>query len=357
MVLRLLPVIILAACVSAQRSIVENAIATPTLSTLVSVLTLPAYKPVLDALSGAGPFTVFAPTNAAFQAAGVDPANVAVVTAVLQYHVVSGKIMSKDLQATQTVVTLNGKSIVVTSGAGGVTINGKANVTTADVNSTNGVVHIIDAVLIPPAVLQSIVANAIATPTLSTLVSVLTMPGYKPVLDILSGAGPFTVFAPSDAAFQAAGVNPNNVAALTPVLQYHVVSGKIMSKDLQQTQTVVTLNGQSIVVTKSPNGVTINGIATVITADIEATNGVIHIIDSVLIPSADNVEGSIESSESAESTEPAVFMESRESSIPSPSVLSSPSSSFESAESSVELLATSDSAPFGSSEGSDDFSR
>jgi transforming growth factor-beta-induced protein len=131
-------------------SIVENAIATPQLSTLVSVLTMPAYKPVLDALSGNGPFTVFAPTNDAIAAAGVDTSNVAAVTEVLLYHVLAGKVTSSDLEAFQSPVTLQGSVVVVRKSSAGVTINGNTNVVMADVESSNGVVHLIDRVLMPP---------------------------------------------------------------------------------------------------------------------------------------------------------------------------------------------------------------
>jgi uncharacterized surface protein with fasciclin (FAS1) repeats len=131
---------------------------------------------------------------------------------------------------------------------------------------------------------KSIVELAQATDSLSTLVSVLTMANYKPVLDVLSGAGAFTVFAPTDDAFKAAGVDVEDVDAVTAVLQYHVLDGKVMSGDLQESQEVVTLEGRSVVVTKDDDGVTINGEAKVVTADVEATNGVVHIIDAVLIP-------------------------------------------------------------------------
>merc|ERR1719253_1937123 len=136
---------------AAGKTIVETAQATTSLSTLVSVLTMTAYKPVLDALSGAGPFTVFAPTDDAFKAAGVNVSDVATVTAVLTYHVLNGKVMSGDLKATQEVATLEGRKMTVTKDASGVVmINGTATVTTADVEATNGVVHIIDTVLMPP---------------------------------------------------------------------------------------------------------------------------------------------------------------------------------------------------------------
>ena len=131
-------------------SIVDNAIATPQLSTLVSVLTLPAYAPVLAALSGDGPFTVFAPTNEAFSRAGVDVNNAEAVTEVLKYHVLSGSVPSSDLQRYQEVPTLQGQEVRIEKMNGGVRVN-DANVVLADVLSSNGVVHVIDSLLLPPS--------------------------------------------------------------------------------------------------------------------------------------------------------------------------------------------------------------
>jgi transforming growth factor-beta-induced protein len=271
------------------KTLVELAIATPALSTLVTVLTLPDYAPVLSALSGDGPFTVFAPTNEAFAAAGVDVTDVAAVTAILQYHVVAGKIPSSALQATQSVATLQGEEIVVTVTDAGVFVNGDSQVTIPDVMATNGVVHVVNKVLIPPSMLapkaaSTIVELAVATPALSTLVTVLTLPDYAPVLAALSGAGPFTVFAPTNEAFAAAGVNVSDVDAVTAVLQYHVVAGAIPSSALKPTQSVATLQGEEVVVTVTPEGVFVNGDAKVVIADVIASNGVVHVIDAVLMP-------------------------------------------------------------------------
>lgn len=264
------------------QSIVDLAVATPSLSTLTAVLTMADYKPVLTALSGQGPFTVFAPTNEAFAAAGVDVTNVAAVTDVLKYHVLSGKVAAGDLAASQAPAMLNGARAIVKSGPKGVTVAG-ANVVLADVMATNGVVHVIDKVILPPS--KSVVELAVATEAVSTLVSVLTMPQFKGVLDALSGEGPFTVFAPTNAAFAAAGVDVSDVEAVAAVLKYHVLSGAVYSDDLAASQDVATLNGAKVSVKKSASGVTVNS-ANVVVADVAGTNGVVHVIDAVLLPPA-----------------------------------------------------------------------
>jgi len=264
-------------------SIVENAVNTPILSQLVTVLSLPAYKPVLDAVNAAGTKTVFAPTDAAFAAAGVDVNNVELVTKVLQYHVVAANIYSPTLKDFQAVQTLEGSDIVVRKLSSGVKVN-DASVVAADVASSNGVVHVIDKVLLPP---PSIVDNAVATPSLSALVSVVTMPEYKPIFDALSNSDRKTVFAPTDAAFQAAGIQLDNVALVTDVLKYHVVAGTVYADDLNGVSRATTLQGTEVVLQKSNIGVRVND-ANVLVADVRSSNGVVHVIDRVLIPGNGN---------------------------------------------------------------------
>ena len=135
--------------------------------------------------------------------------------------------------------------------------------------ASNGVVHVVDTVLLPPSLrpLLSIVDTAVATPILSTLVSVLTSPLYAGVLAALSGDGPLTVFAPTDEAFEAAGVDVNDVVTVTAVLQYHVLAGAFASAALAPSQSVVTLQGESVLVTKTDGGIVfVNGDAMVCNA-------------------------------------------------------------------------------------------
>merc|ERR1712032_1546489 len=208
---------------------------------------------------------------------------------------------SKDLKATQNVKTLQGDDALVRSSSAGVTINGNSKVIAADIAATNGVVHIIDTVLMPPAPTKTttaasgpsknIVELAQGSSDLSTLVTALKAGG---LVAALQGKGPFTVFAPSNAAFAklpkatlGSLLEPKSKDKLVGILTYHVVSGAaVFSKDLKATQNAKTLQGDDVLVRSSSAGVTINGNSKVIAADIAATNGVVHIIDTVLMPPA-----------------------------------------------------------------------
>ena len=252
---------------------------------------------LVEALQGEGPFTVFAPTDAAF-ASLLEALDISAeqllsqsgLADVLLYHVVSGKIMSTDLSNGQTAETLNGESITVDL-SDGVKIN-ESTVTTADIEATNGVIHVIDQVLIPEGFAldmeeeMDIVDIALADENFSTLVAALQQ---ADLAGALQGEGPFTVFAPTNDAF-AALLEALDISAeqlllqpeLAEVLLYHVVSGKVMSTDLTNGLEAETLNGESVTFDLT-DGVKVN-MSTVIGADVEASNGVIHVIDSVLVP-------------------------------------------------------------------------
>ena len=241
-------------------------------------------------LSGDGPFTVFAPTDAAFAAlpAGtvdqllLDPAGA--LTNILLNHVVGGTALSTDLADGQTIVTLNsGKTVTVSINADGVFID-DAQVTVVDIPATNGVVHVIDAVILPPSTVADIV---IASEDHTTLEAAL---GAADLVTTLNGTGPFTVFAPTDAAFAALPVGTvdallmDPMGALTDILLYHVVGASALSTDLTDGQTIMTLSdGTTVTVSINADGVFIND-AQVTVADLTADNGVVHVIDAVLIP-------------------------------------------------------------------------
>ncbi len=245
------------------------------------------------ALSAEGPFTVFAPTDAAFDSLPdgtlddllADPTGD--LAGILQYHVVSGKVMSGDLSDGMKVATLQGDSIMISIDGGDVMIN-DVRVTAADLEADNGVVHVIDKVMLPPApalpaTVVDIVVGSDDHNTLETAVVEAELAAA------LSAEGPFTVFAPGDAAFDSLpdgtldDLLADPTGDLAGILQYHVVSGKVMSGDLSDGMKVATLQGDSIMISIDGGDVMIND-ARVTAADLEADNGVVHVIDKVMLP-------------------------------------------------------------------------
>lgn len=285
--------------VEATPSIVELAQATEDLSILVEAV---VHANLVDALSAEGPFTVFAPTNAAFEKT-LEALGVASVTdipsedlaQILLYHVVQGKVMSTDLSNTY-VNTLNTQapnganvSLQVQT-TDGVKFGGVAAPVAVDVEASNGVVHIIDEVMMPKNIVELALGNA----NFSTLVAALgaTKVDY---VGTLSGDGPFTVFAPTNEAFGAL-LDSNEdwneltdipTAVVDAVLQYHVVNGaNVQSGDLSAGD-VKTFGGASITINldgspkiETTSGQTVN----IMVTDVQGTNGVIHAIDAVLLP-------------------------------------------------------------------------
>ena len=282
------------------KNIVEIAMETSSLSTLVTAITTANLG---SALIAPGPYTVFAPSNAAFEKldAGVLDiliANPSVLTEVLQYHVVNGKVLSSDLSNGSVQTLLTGKSISVIISDAVVSLNSSAAVTTPDIEASNGVIHIIDEVLLPegfvlpdPAPTKSIVEIASETPSLSILVEALTM--FPDLVSALSTDGSYTVFAPTNDAFTAllgvigqASLTDIPESVIERLLKYHVISGtSLMSTDLSDGQMAATILSADDKITVGITGSTvkING-ASVTTANVEATNGIVHIVDAVLVP-------------------------------------------------------------------------
>ena len=234
-----------------------------------------------------GPFTVFPPNDEAFEKLGLDVVaslTTEQLTEILSYHLLSGAVLSTDLGPKQAVESLTGETLFITADNGAVTVNGTANVISANVEAANGVLHAVDTVLLPDAY-GTVVDNAVKRYDLTTLVQLVTDQGLAQTLSDESAE--FTVFAPTNDAFEAisevlAGLNDEQV---TNTLLYHVLGTVVASGDLQTSQSVATLNdGEEILVEVSNGTVTINGEAVVQVADVSGTNGVIHIIDAVLIP-------------------------------------------------------------------------
>ena len=271
-------------------SIVAVASANPDFSTLVSAIQA---AELVDALSGAGPFTVFAPTNAAF--AKLPPAALSALLAdkpalqkLLKYHVVSGKVLAADVVKLTEATTLDGMKVSIRVENGSVFIN-DSKVTMTDIRTSNGIIHVLDTVLSPPAAPPgNIIAVASANPDFSTLVSAIQA---AELVDALSGAGPFTVFAPTNAAFAkipSAALNAllADKPALQKLLKYHVVSGKVLAADVVQLTEATTLEGTKVTIRVENGSVFINDSQVTMT-DIQTSNGVIHVIDTVLtLPAA-----------------------------------------------------------------------
>ena len=258
---------------------------------------------ILDLLLSQGPsgngLTLFAPTNDAFIAAGItELPDQATLDAVLAYHVIDATVLAENLPTTaaadpEKIGSLGGDFYLSNKGAG-VFINGSTQVTATDIVESNGVVHIIDRTLIPPSqtVVEIAVALSQADPAeFTTLVALLTDPAQQAVLEAISGDGPYTIFAPTDAAFEEiSGVTGGlSDAQISEVLKYHVVGAQVYSTDLEDGLSPATFNTQTITINVGVN-VTITDKdltsmdATVIDVNINGTNGVIHVIDKVLIP-------------------------------------------------------------------------
>lgn len=257
-----------------------------------------------ETLSSEGPFTVFAPTDDAFNALGdtvtelLKPENKAQLTDILLYHVVAGKVMAADvvgLDGQSAETALAGKSIDIKVDMGNVYLNENVKVIITDIEASNGVIHVIDTVLLPPSdeamsEEMDIVDTAIADGRFTSLVAAVQA---AELVETLKSEGPFTVFAPTDDAFNALGdtlttlLLPENKAQLTDILLYHVVPGKVMAADvvgLDGQSAETALAGKSISIKIDGGNVILNDSVNVIITDIETSNGVIHVIDAVLLP-------------------------------------------------------------------------
>ncbi len=361
---------LLAAPAAAQdQTIVDIAVADGRFTTLVAAVTA---ADLVDTLSGEGPFTVFAPTDDAFAALpeGTVEAllnDIPALTDILLYHVVAGQALAADVVGLDSVTTVQGSDITIDVVDGGVVLNGSVNVIITDIVASNGVIHVVDAVLLPPAqpadttpiaitatnnlasninfrdgpslsdavigrfapgasapvvarneagdwvqldldgqlgwvfaplttlsgdvqtlpvAPGTIVEIAVADGRFTTLVAAVQAAG---LVDALNGDGPLTVFAPTDDAFAALPEGTveallNDIPALTEILLYHVVEGRAVAADVVTLDSVTTLQGGEVAIEVTDAGVVLNGSVNVIITDIIASNGVIHVIDAVLLP-------------------------------------------------------------------------
>ena len=255
-----------------------------------------------DTLSGDGPFTVFAPTDEAFAALPEGTldgllADTDALATVLTYHVVPGKVLAADVVGLTSATSVQGEDIAIEVVDGGVVLNGGSNVTATDVEAANGVVHVIDQVILPPSLseaeaeepmLPDLVATTEADGNFTTLLAAVEAAGLSETL--ASGSlGKLTVFAPTDEAFAALPEGTldgllADTTALTGVLTYHVVTGEVLAETVVTLDSATTLAGLPVTIEVVDGTVVLNGSANVVTTDIMTSNGIIHVIDAVLIP-------------------------------------------------------------------------
>lgn len=282
----------------------------PDLSILVQALDRAG---LVAAVDGTTQLTVFAPTNTAFNNffaslgpnVNVNNVDLDTLRQVLLNHVVAGAVQSSQLQTgyIKTLATFGGTTSgntlsMFVNTASGVRLNGVSSVTSPNIIASNGVIHVVDAVIGLPTV----VTFAAADPNFSTLVAALTREGdnITDFVSVLNGAGPFTVFAPTNDAFGALltelnlpGLASIPESVLDPVLKYHVASGNVLSSALTPNgnTTVTTLQGQTFTITLPGTGGNIanvtdasNRASGIIAVDVQAANGVIHVLNKVLLP-------------------------------------------------------------------------
>jgi uncharacterized surface protein with fasciclin (FAS1) repeats len=308
---------------------------------------------LVETLSGPGPFTVFAPTDAAFAklpraTLNALLANPDQLRAILTYHVVAGSVTASQVVGLTSATSVQGEAISIAVRDGKVFLNGNSQVVTTDIPATNGVIHVIDTVILPPSVAgapapapqapsapagsetyvvaagdnltriarrfgttvqalrdanqisgdlifigqrlvvptPNIVTRATAAGSFNTLLAAVRAAG---LVDTLNGPGPFTVFAPTDAAFAKLPAGTLNSLLANPdqlrqILLYHVVSGRVLAADVVGLTSATSVQGSPIAISVSGGQVTLNGNSLVIATDITASNGVIHVIDTVILP-------------------------------------------------------------------------
>ncbi len=238
-----------------------------------------------ETLSVDGPFTVFAPTDDAFAALGLTDEELLALPnlkEILLYHVLPGALKGDAVAAEEKLETLLGKDVEVSVVDGTNLFINSSKVIIGNIEAANGIIHVIDAVLLPPT-LPNIVEIAVSDDRFETLVAALVETGLD---GALTNEGPFTVFAPTDDAFEALGIPAADLLAdpeLANILLYHVVGDRLKAEDVAGLERITTLLGEDLKVNVTEDGVFIND-SKVIIANIKAENGIIHVIDAVLVP-------------------------------------------------------------------------
>lgn len=280
-----------------SKDIVDTAVSAGSFKTLVAAVKAAG---LVDTLKGKGPFTVFAPTDEAFAKLPegtvenlLKPENKKQLQSILLYHVVSGKVPASEVVKIEKANTVQGQKVTINVKDGKVKVD-NANVVKTDIMTSNGIIHVIDSVILPKddskeskTASPDIVETAVAAGSFNTLAKALEA---GDLIGTLKGKGPFTVFAPTDEAFAklpketlANLLKPENQKQLQDILTYHVVAGEVMAADVVKLNSAKTVNGKQVGIKVDNAKVMINN-ANVIKTDIKTSNGVIHVIDTVLLP-------------------------------------------------------------------------
>ena len=271
-----------------RADIVDTAVAAGNFTTLAAAL---GEADLVKTLKSRGPFTVFAPTDEAFAKLPrgtveslLKPENRDQLVAILTYHVVKDRVRAEEVASLRNATTVNGQRVNIGVEDGQILVD-NARVTSADIRTSNGIIHVIDEVLIPETKLIPEVAKE--ANVFGTLLAAVEAAGLA---DALSSKGPFTVFAPTDDAFAnlpegtvASLLKPENRDQLVDILKYHVVEGRVYASDLFRKSKVSTLAGDRVQVKYGDGAFKINQ-SNVVSTDVAAANGVIHVIDAVLLP-------------------------------------------------------------------------
>ncbi len=272
-----------------QPDLVELAASAGSFETLVTAVQAAG---LVQALQGTGPFTIFAPSDTAFGqlpkgtvADLLQPKQREALTDILTYHVVPGRLEAADVIKASTLTTLNGQRLDVRVDDQGVMIDG-ARVVSTDIQASNGIIHVLDSVMLPAR--ENVVSLAVADGRFKTLAAALTA---ADLVDVLTGDGPFTVFAPTDEAFASLPEGtveslllPENRERLVSILTYHVVAGRVFADQAAVAGRATSLQGGPLHFSVERERINVNGSSAVLLTDLEASNGVIHVVDSVLLP-------------------------------------------------------------------------
>ncbi|MEZ6138484.1 MAG: fasciclin domain-containing protein [Pirellulaceae bacterium] len=277
--------------IAADKDIIDTAVGAGSFKTLAAALKA---ADLVDTLKGDGPFTVFAPTDEAFAKLPVGtvesllkPENKSKLVGILTYHVVSGKVPASKVVDLKGAKSVNGQRIDIHVADGKVSVD-SATVVKTDIECSNGIIHVIDSVILPSS--DNIVATADKAGTFKTLIAAAKAAGLA---DALMGETELTVFAPTDEAFAKlpAGtvkslLEPENKSKLADILKYHVVAGRVYSENALEAKTAKTLQGSKITISVMNGKAKVNN-ASLVATDIDAANGVIHVIDAVILPPED----------------------------------------------------------------------